>query len=279
VTAATAQLSFSRHCHRSNPVEVERLSATVTIRQPGSRPRYGNAVPLVAAAVCPHPPMIVPQVASGARDELDGLRTACAAALDALWRSPARRVVVIAADARTRVHDFPFAGSFAPWGVPVEARLGTGPATGGLPLGGLVATWLLQRHGPDRPVAWAMRGIAADAAPDTCAELLAGEQPTPYALLVMGDGAACHGPKAPGYDDPRAGPYDRAVAAALRDADPDALLALDPALSAELLVAGRAPWQVLAGAARAAGGGWRGTLCYDAAPYGVGYLVAGWERP
>ena len=36
-------------------------------------------------------------------------------------------------------------------------------------------------------------------------------------------------------------------------ADSDALLGLDPELSAELKVAGRAPWQVLAGAARTAG--------------------------
>ncbi len=62
-----------------------------------------------------------------------------------------------------------------------------------------------------------------------------------------------------------------AVAAALAEADTEALLGLDPALSAELMVAGRAPWQVLAGAAEAGGGSWRGDLGYVAAPYGVTY--------
>ena len=41
----------------------------------------------------------------------------------------------------------------------------------------------------------------------------------------------------------------------------------------ELMVAGRAPWQVLAGACPSA----RGEVLYDAAPYGVQYTVAYWE--
>jgi hypothetical protein len=54
----------------------------------------------------------------------------------------------------------------------------------------------------------------------------------------------------------------------------DALTALDPEQARELLVVGRAPWQVLAGAAQ--GAGLEGELLYDAAPYGVGYFVAAW---
>ena len=92
-------------------------------------------------------------------------------------------------------------------------------------------------------------------------------------LLAMGDGSACRTLKAPGYLDPRAEPFDRAVTKALADADTEALLALDPALAAELMVAGRAPWQVLAGAA---GGRYRGEVLYDEAPYGVQYAVATW---
>jgi hypothetical protein len=94
------------------------------------------------------------------------------------------------------------------------------------------------------------------------------------ALLVMGDGSARRSPAAPGYFDERAEPYDAHVARALRDADPEALLAIDPAADDALLVAGRAAWQVLAGAAR--GRTFTGDLRYDAAPYGVGYFVAVW---
>ena len=81
------------------------------------------------------------------------------------------------------------------------------------------------------------------------------------ALLVVGDGAATHTEKAPGYLDERAGPFDDAVAAALATADPAALAALDPALAADLWAAGRAPWQVLAGATR--DGTWEGELLHS----------------
>jgi hypothetical protein len=123
-----------------------------------------------------------------------------------------------------------------------------------------------------------MATVAAAAPPGDCAawgaDLAAGADRV--ALLAMGDGSACRGVKAPGYDDPRAAPYDRAVADALAAAAADALLRLDPYLSTELKAAGRAPWQALAGAADAAGHGWRGDLRYDAAPYGVAYFVATW---
>lgn len=91
----------------------------------------------------------------------------------------------------------------------------------------------------------------------------------------MGDGSACRTVKAPGYLDERAEPFDAEAARALGAADTAALAALDPGLARELQAAGRAPWQVLAGAAE--GAGLSGALLYDEAPYGVGYLVAAWS--
>ena len=102
----------------------------------------------------------------------------------------------------------------------------------------------------------ALFGVSADADAATCAALgatLADRAPR-VAMLVMGDASARRSLKGPGYLDERAAPYDEAVARALAEADTAALLALDPALSAELLVAGRAPWQVLAGAAEGGAG-------------------------
>ncbi len=90
----------------------------------------------------------------------------------------------------------------------------------------------------------------------------------------MGDGPACLSPQAPGYFDPRADQHDAELAGALADADVPRLARLDPELSADLLTAGRAAWQVLAGAAR--DGRYRGHLLCAAAPYGVSYLVASW---
>jgi aromatic ring-opening dioxygenase LigB subunit len=94
-------------------------------------------------------------------------------------------------------------------------------------------------------------------------------------LLVLGDGSACRTVKAPGYLDERAEPFDAELARALGAADTEALAGLDAELCRQLLVEGRAPWQVLAGAARGAGLG--GTLRYADAPYGVGYFVASWR--
>ncbi|TDB75283.1 hypothetical protein [Micromonospora sp. KC723] len=242
-------------------------------------------MPLVAAAVCPHPPLIVPELAGAAAPELDGLRAACDAAVAGLLASDAESVLVVGGDDRDASLDHPFRGTFAPWGLPLEVQLGRLPdgrvGTDRLPLSLLVGAWLLSRRRPEeaRRTSWRMATVAHHAPAEECAArgARAGSD-RPWGLLVMGDGSACRGPQSPGYHDPRAEAYDEGVARALADADAEALLDLDPALSAELRVAGRAPWQVLAGAARAAGGDWRGTLRHHSAPYGVAYLVASWER-
>lgn len=102
-----------------------------------------------------------------------------------------------------------------------------------------------------------------------------GGRPERLALLVMGDASACRTLKAPGYLDDRAAGFDEAVGRALGAADVAALKTLDAELAYELKVSGRAPWQVLAGAAEDAG--LAGALLYEDAPYGVGYVVAAWS--
>jgi aromatic ring-opening dioxygenase LigB subunit len=94
-------------------------------------------------------------------------------------------------------------------------------------------------------------------------------------LLVAGDGSARRGPKAPGYLDPRAASFDAEVGRALGSGDAAALLALDPILADDLLVAGRAPWQVLGGAVGDATV--TATLDYAGDPFGVWYAVARWQ--
>jgi hypothetical protein len=229
---------------------------------------------IVAAAVCPHPPLIVPDLAAGAAAELDGLRAACDRAVATLTAAGADALVTIGVDG-------PHYRDFRPWGVDVDVDpAGIAGGRPALPLSLLVGDWLLTR---DRRATSGRAASDRMAVPDgtaVAACVAAGARLAAdhrrLALLVLGDGSRCRGPKSPGFDDPRAEPYDRAVAAALADVDTAALLALDPALSSELGSAGRAPWQVLAGAVRATGGSWRGTLHYDDAPYGVAYLVATW---
>jgi hypothetical protein len=235
-----------------------------------------GGVPLVAAAVCPHPPMLVPEVASGAAPELDDLREACAGAVRHLLNAGATSLVVVGSGPSGATSHRPVTASFAPFGTPLEFTLdrATALAPRPLPVSLLVAAWLLRESSIDTSVDVHLYGVPFDAtAPDL--------PPTPrtgvsrrWALLAMGDGSACRTHKAPGYFDPRAEAFDRAVANALAAADPDALLGIDPALATELWCAGRPAWQVLAGQLIADGREWAGDLRYHEAPYGVGYLVS-----
>ena len=261
---------------------------------------------LVAAAVCPHPPLLVPGVAAGATGELDDLRAACDAAVSAALEVEHDLLVVVGL--APSVGPFPAGawGSLRPYGVALD--VGTGAAAATLPLSLTVGRWLLDRAKMSRDapadrgsVAVADRGSAGgsdallfgvteDASPQRCADLGAvlAERAGRVAMLVMGDGSARRSAKGPGYLDERAEPFDTAVEAALRAADLDALATLDADLAAELLVAGRAPWQVLTGAARRTAEAsdptgedapWQAEVTYAAAPYGVTYLTATWLPP
>lgn len=224
-------------------------------------------MPVVAAAVCPHPPLLVPEVASGAAPELDDLRAACLAAVDAL--SPAEWIVVIGSGS-SGTYDAAAGGSFGAYGAP-GVRIGSGPAV--LPLSLAIGGWLLEQT-KAAPLPRTYRAVPADAAPDACVRLgqeIAGGNDR-AGLLVMGDGSARRSEHSPVHLHPRAEIFDTTVANALQHRDLDVLKALDPDLADELQAAGRAPWQVLAGALE--GTSLSGDLTYEAAPYGVGYFVA-----
>ncbi|MFJ9715455.1 class III extradiol dioxygenase subunit B-like domain-containing protein [Streptomyces sp. NPDC101213] len=237
---------------------------------------------LVAAAVCPCPPLLVPEVAAGAAPELDAARTACSDALSVLAAARPDRLVVIGPAGEDGQGAYPAGtpGSFRGFGVDLAVRLGgagtEAAAERDLPPSLAVGAWLLQRAGwSGTPVEGL--GVGESLTPGRCAgtgrEIAA--RPGRTALLVMGDASACRTLKAPGYLDERAAPFDAEAGRALGAADVAALEALDAGLARELKVAGRAPWQVLAGAARDAG--LSGTLLYEDAPYGVGYVVAAWS--
>ncbi|MEU8977880.1 class III extradiol dioxygenase subunit B-like domain-containing protein [Streptomyces sp. NPDC048309] len=240
---------------------------------------------LVAAAVCPCPPLLVPDVAAGAAPELDAARAACTDALGVLAASrPDLLVVVGPAEQSGRgPHPEGTRGSFRGFGVDLAVALGLGAGVPGhgvadreLPPSLAVAAWLLERTGwSDAPVEGL--GVGEPLEAERCIQVgrdIVGRAAR-VALLVMGDASACRTLKAPGYLDERAVDFDAEVARALGAADVPALKALDAELAYELKVSGRAPWQVLAGAAEDAGLG--GALLYDDAPYGVGYLVAAWS--
>ncbi|RSS33321.1 class III extradiol dioxygenase subunit B-like domain-containing protein [Streptomyces sp. WAC08241] len=234
---------------------------------------------LVAAAVCPCPPLLVPEVATGAAPELDAVRAACADAVGLLAAARPDRLYVVgpAAEGARGVFPAGATGSFAGFGVDLSVRLGDGPA-GDRPLPAplAVGAWLLDR------ARWAgapVEGLAVgeEAPAEACADTGRGLAASAdrVALLVMGDGSACRTVKAPGYLDERAAGFDAEAVRALGAADAPALLALDGRLAHELKASGRAPWQVLAGAAEDAG--LTGRLLHEDDPYGVEYVVAAWS--
>ncbi|GAC1327438.1 MAG: class III extradiol dioxygenase subunit B-like domain-containing protein [Mycobacteriales bacterium] len=231
---------------------------------------------LSAVAAYPHPPRLVPEVAASAAVELADLRAACDSVVHRLVEAGPDLVFVVG-DAPARLaYTGADWGDLSAYGVPVAARLGTGACSGQpiLPLSLTIGAWLLGRAGwtGDRQG----YGLPADLSAGDCVAIgrEIADLDERVALLVMGDGSARRSLQAPGYLDERAAGFDATVAAALGNADAGALLSIDPGLATELMAAGRAGWQVLAGAAD--GHSWRAELHYDKAPYGVCYLVASW---
>lgn len=227
---------------------------------------------LIAVAVCPHPPVLVPRVAQGAAPELDHVCAASLRATEDLGLSHPDVVYVVGAGTHTREHPPQTAGTLRGFGVDVRVG-GDGPAR--LPLSLTIGAWLMRRAGL---VVGGYLELAADEPADSCARWgrsLAGAAPR-VAILALGDGSARRGESAPGYVDSRAPGFDTRVAAALGAADVATLGALDSQLCSDLWVAGRPAWQVAAAATE--GGEFTASLLAHEAPYGVGYFVAQWRR-
>jgi hypothetical protein len=243
---------------------------------------------IVAAALCPAPPLLAREL-TGADPVVPELRRACRDAAAGLLQSRPDVVAVVGAGEQTGTWDGSTAldlSGFAPgigratWDG--RAKLGesgvvptAGPAPGGspglpLPLG--LGARLLDQAGHSGPRV--LQLVGADEPAGRCAELGAriAQSAGRVALLALGDGSACRGPKAPGYFDARSGPFDAEVERAVRDGDLDGLLALDQDLARDLMVTGRAAWQVLAGALQ--GTDPSAEIIYRDDPFGVAYLVA-----
>ena len=280
---------------------------------------------LIAGAVCPHPPLLIPAaLGSAASDppaELREVASAAALAVSGLAGARPDVIVVVGGGAAEREYGAGASGGLHAFGIGVTV----GPGEPVLPLSLTVGRWLLERAGilardetpdpagglagagawlpggtgPGRPaevagrpaepmsvpgdgaasgIAVVFQEVAGDAAAGECLKLgriLADRAPR-VALLAMGDACARPAREDPDVPDPAARDYDADVAEALAAADARWLARLDPALDDELVVAGRAAWQVLAGAAR--GARMQGRLLCMSAPYGVTYLVASWEQ-
>jgi hypothetical protein len=242
---------------------------------------------LIAAAVCPHPPLLIPAAIGAAASDpppaLGAVRDACDVAVRALAAAQPDLIVVVGGGPvgpGGREYEAGAAGSLGDYGIPVT--VGEGEPV--LPLSLTVGRWLLDQAGVGPgpggggpPVL--LQAVDQRASAGDCIKLgiMVAERAPGVALLAMGDASARRARGVEGAPDPRAQDYDEEVAEALAAADARWLGRLDPALDEELMVAGRAAWQVLAGAAT--GTRLCGRLLCMANPYGVTYLVACWQGP
>jgi hypothetical protein len=245
---------------------------------------------IIRAAVVPHPPLLVPELVTGAAAETEPIRLACVTAARRLAQVADDWVAVGADPDGTRWIEPNTVGGFAGYGVDVRVALSDSTPSDFadsthdetfVPLPALIAGWLRAEAGA-RSVRVRLVGERSSAAEarDAGAALaaeLAG--PHPYGLLVLGDGSNRHTDRAPARPDDRAADFDGAVRKALATGDPAALLDIDQDLADELNVVARAAWQTLAGAALAVGAPWRAELLYSDAPFGVAYHVAVWDPP
>ena len=251
---------------------------------------------LIAGAVCPHPPLLIPAALGAAASdppaELRKVTDAAAQAVQRLIAAQPDLIAVVGGGPVDREYGPAAAGGLHDYGV--DVTLGTGEPV--LPLSLTIGRWLLECAGvlgpagvaggvagvASEPVAVLFQAVAQRASPGDCLKLgmVLAERAPRVAMLAMGDAAARPAREAPGVPDLPAQEYDEDVAEALAAADARWLARLDPARDDELVVAGRAAWQVLAGAAggRTRGNRLQGRLLCMNAPYGVTYLVASWEE-
>ena len=257
---------------------------------------------LIAAVVVPGPPALVPELMGSAAHELDALRQATDSALsravsDLLAMSsdspsfgPVMAQLVIVGPGEPG--EFEAAGpvSFDSFGrgVSIPALVAHDQSDQGdqraadnrlLPTPLMVARYLASRDvaaHADHAGLWASaRWITTSGADATALGEELGGEGTRIALILVADGALCHGPKAPRAEDPRAETYDDEVCAVLASGQLSRLTQIDAGLGDELGASGPQVWPVLLTAAAASDG--IGEVLWYGAPYGVGWAVAEWR--
>ena len=166
-------------------------------------------------AFLPTPALLIPEIATGASEELANLRGAARAAVD--WVCEGGHDVGVLIPGQT---DHPLSS----WStIGFGRRIGDGTP---VDLPEAIAGWLLAGR--------TARVIGPGSSLAAC-----------DGLLVMGDGSSSRTDKAPGHLHPGAVPFDDSVLAAVAAGSPTGLQALDLGLATEVGAAGAPAWQAL----------------------------------
>lgn len=231
---------------------------------------------IVAAAVVPGAPFLVPAVADRIAAGTPELIAACRQAVVA---PGAADLIVVVAAGRPPAAPRLLPPGPLPGSSPLRRRdlaAAAPPAT--LPaVGSIVGAAVLARGRPGLDPS-RVRIVETGADPAAAAALVTGlGDDTRVGLVIVADGAAAHGEHAPGRRDDRSAGFDDALAAALAGGDPAALAAAvaDRELARQL-GAVTDPLGVLA-RLTLADPPTTADLPYRGHPYGVGYLVASWR--
>jgi len=219
----------------------------------------------LAVAFVPSAPVLIPDVGVDSSPELDDLRTAAIEAVRDVVRD-ASHVVVVAAGSTGRLVEGPVRASFAGFGV--DREIGAGELVQ-WPAG--IALWLLTQAG------WqgSIDVVECDDDVTASSALVVQALTAADAVIVVGDGSAGLGPKAPGYVIDGAHDFDTALAAALASGDASALALLNAAEGQRVQAAGVPVFRALGVALseRAIDA----SLRLHTSPFGVGYFVATWR--
>lgn len=252
---------------------------------------------LIAAAVVPGPPAFVSELMGSAAHELDDLRRAADSAVsravsdlvavssDSPTSDPLVTQLVIVGPGEPGEFNAVGPVSFGSFGrevlIPALAAGARGDSELPTPL--MVARYLASRDvaaHPEHADVWATaRWIMSRGADSAALGERLRDDDARVALILVADGALCHGPKAPWAEDPRAEAYDDEVWDVLASGQLARLAQIDADLGDELGASGPQVWPVLFTAAAAAGNGIGiGEVMWRGAPYGAGWAVATWQR-
>lgn len=222
---------------------------------------------LLGAVLCPHPPLLV-RALTGSEDVAAELRSSTLAAVSWLvGLAPEVVVVVGGADRPGRREPAPF--DLRRFGT-TQPRL---PAGARLPLSLGIGRMLLDESGWDGVTE--LLGVGWDAPTEELRVVADGlvDDSTRRCLLILGEGSARRGEKAPGFLDERAFGFDDQLADALGKGDAATLRDLDTELARELMVGGRSALRLLGHLGEPD----RAELSYRDDPFDVSYFVARWS--